>query len=73
MSPASATPVKPATLKIIDATRRRLGEVLHVPLRELRSGEVLDVFDRRAKETLTAAEQPLRYANVANRVRNASH
>lgn len=62
-----ATPAKPATLKVLDATSRRLADILQIPLQDLRSGEILDLFDRRAKTARTATEQAFRYANVATR------
>jgi integrase len=62
-----ATPAKPNTLKVLDATNRRLAELLYVPLQSMRSGEVLDLFDRRAAQARTATEQAFRYAHVATR------
>jgi hypothetical protein len=64
-----ATLAKPATLKVIDAASRRLGDILHIPFQALRSGETLDLFDRRAKEARIATEQAFRYARVAKHMR----
>lgn len=62
---------KPATkntLKVFDAALRRLGDMHHLKIQEIKGQAVIDKFDSIAKLHRTAAEQTFRWANVATKM-----
>lgn len=62
---------KPATkntLKVFDAAFRRLSDMHHLKIQEIKGQAVIDKFDSIAKLHRTAAEQTFRWANVATKM-----